>query len=104
MRGSMPCKIQELTPNSFTLPDGHFEHPGVLTSSEPFDKVSAVIHAYTEFFCSLLDDWGHREVKSLPAWKFRMPLFYPFVIKTQENNEIVVQNSVMASQAIIKSA
>ena len=30
--------------------------------------------------------------------------FYPFVIKTQENNEIVVPNSVMASQAIIKSA
>ena len=26
------------------------------------------------------------------------------VIKTQENNEIVVPNSVMASQAIIKSA
>ena len=29
---------------------------------------------------------------------------YPFVIKTQENNEIVVPNSVMASQAIITSA
>jgi hypothetical protein len=27
-----------------------------------------------------------------------MFLFYPFVIKTQENNEIVVPNSVMASQ------
>ncbi len=86
------------------LQDGHFEHPGVLTSSEPFNKVSAVIHTYTEFFCSLLDDWGHREAKCLPARKFRMSPFYPFVIKTQENNEIVVPNSVMASQAIIKSA
>ncbi len=36
------------------LLDGHFEHPAVLTSSEPFDKVSAVIHAYTEFFRRLL--------------------------------------------------
>ncbi len=62
------------------LLDGHFEHPGVLTSSEPFDKVSAVIHAYTEFFCSLLDDWGHREAKSSPAWKFRMsPVYLPVV-------------------------
>ncbi len=33
-----------------------------------------------------------------------MSPFYPFVIKTQENNEIVVPNSVMASQAIIKAA
>jgi len=33
-----------------------------------------------------------------------MSPFYPLVIKTQENNEIVVPNSVMASQAIIKSA
>jgi hypothetical protein len=75
-----------------------FTHPAVLRSSEPFDKISAVIHAYTEFFRSLLDDWGRRELKPLPAWKFRMSPFYPFVIKTQENNEIVVLNSVMASQ------
>jgi hypothetical protein len=33
-----------------------------------------------------------------------MSPFYPFVIQTQENNGIVVSNSVMASQAIIKSA
>jgi hypothetical protein len=33
-----------------------------------------------------------------------MSPFYPFVIKTQENKEIVAPNSVMASQAIIKSA
>ncbi len=84
------------------LLDGHFEHPAVLTSSEPFDKISAVIHAYTEFFRSLLDGWGRREGKSLPAWEFRMSPFDPFVIKTQKNNEIVVPNSVMASQAIIK--
>ena len=32
-----------------------------------------------------------------------MSPFYSFVMKTQENNEIVVSNSVMASQAIIKS-
>ena len=44
---------------------------------------------------------GRREAKSLPAWKVRMAPFYLLVIKTQENNEIVVSNSVMASQAII---
>lgn len=33
-----------------------------------------------------------------------MSLFDPFMIKTQENNEIMVSNSVMASQAIIQSA
>lgn len=48
--------------------------------------------------------WGRQEAKSVLAWKFRMSLFDPFVIKTQENNEIVVPNRVMASQAIIKSA
>ena len=58
------------------LPDGHFEHPAVLTSSEPFDKISAVIHACTEFFRSPLVDWGCRDAKSLPAWKFRMSPFY----------------------------
>ena len=55
---------------------GHFEHPAVLTSSEPYDKISAVIHAYTEFFRSPLVDWGCRDAKSLPAWKFRMSPFY----------------------------
>jgi len=33
-----------------------------------------------------------------------MSPFYPFVMKTQKNNKIVVLNSVIASQAIIKSA
>jgi hypothetical protein len=33
-----------------------------------------------------------------------MSPFYPFMMKAQENNEIVVPNSVMASQAIITSA
>jgi hypothetical protein len=84
LRGSTYRSVRLASSLPAALLDGHFEHPGVLTSSEPFDKVSAVIHAYTEFFCSLLDDWGHREAKSLPAQKFRMSRFYPFVIKMQE--------------------
>jgi hypothetical protein len=98
LRGSTYRSVRLASSLPAALLDGHFEHPGVLTSSEPFDKVSAVIHAYTEFFCSLLDGWGRREAKSVPAWKFRMSRFYPLVIKTQENNKIVVPNSVMASQ------
>ncbi|MBH0204366.1 MAG: hypothetical protein HP498_00805 [Nitrospira sp.] len=35
------------------LADGHFEHPAVPTPSEPFDKISVVVHVYTELseFC-----------------------------------------------------
>jgi len=58
----------------------------------------------SDFFRILLGDRGRREAQSVPAWRFRMSPFSPFVMKTQENNEIVVPNSVMASQAIIKSA
>jgi hypothetical protein len=29
--------------------NGHFEHPAVPTPSEPFDKISVVVHVYTEF-------------------------------------------------------
>ncbi len=103
LRGSTYRSVRLASSLAAALLDGHFEHPAVLISSELFDKVSAVVHAYTEFFLRLLDDWGRREGKSLPARKFRMSLFYPLVIKTQENNGIVVPNSVMASQAIIKS-
>jgi hypothetical protein len=31
------------------LADGHFEHPAVPTPSEPFDKISVVVHVYTDF-------------------------------------------------------
>ncbi|MBH0197009.1 MAG: hypothetical protein HP494_15820 [Nitrospira sp.] len=55
LRGSTYRSVRLASSLAAALPDGHFEHPAVLTSSEPFDKISAVIHAYTEFFRSLLE-------------------------------------------------
>jgi hypothetical protein len=54
LRGSTYRSVRLASSLAAALLDGHFEHPAVLTSSEPFDKNSAVIHACTEFFRSLL--------------------------------------------------
>ena len=41
------------------------------------EPVSDARTPLADFFSILLDDWGRRGAKSLPAWKFRMSPFYP---------------------------
>jgi hypothetical protein len=48
LRGSTYRSVRLASSLAAALLDGHFEHPVVVTLSEPFDKISVVVQAYTE--------------------------------------------------------